>query len=92
VSHGISVLIDLQRYVAEPGVDLVLIGEPIWENEGMQYFFDLVDSGRNKSLIILGQEVSSEPGCGEMATWLKSFVSDVPVEWIPAGEPSWMPY
>jgi putative NIF3 family GTP cyclohydrolase 1 type 2 len=92
VSHGISLLVDLERYVAEPGVDLVIIGEPIWENEGTSYFFDIVASGQKKGLVILGQEVSSEPGCGEMATWLKSFVSEVPVEWIPTGEPSWMPF
>jgi hypothetical protein len=27
-----------------------------------------------------------------MATWLKSFVTEVPVQWIPTGEPCWMPY
>jgi len=41
---------------------------------------------------VLGQQVSEEPGSGELATWLKSIVAEVPVEWIPAGEPSWMPY
>ena len=92
VSHGISLLVDLERYVAEPGVDLVIIGEPIWENEGPSYFFDIVASGQKKGLVILGQEVSSEPGCGEMAVWLKSFISEVPIEWIPTGEPSWMPF
>ena len=92
VSHGISLLVDLERYVAEPGVDLVIIGEPIWENEGTSYFFDIVASGQKKGLVILGQEVSSEPGCGEMAAWLKSFISEVPIEWIPTGEPSWMPF
>jgi hypothetical protein len=91
VSHGIALLVDLERYVAEPGVDLVIMGEPIWENEGTSYFFDVVASGQKKGLVILGQEVSSEPGCGEMAAWLKSFVSEVPIEWIPTGEPSWMP-
>jgi len=44
------------------------------------------------NVIVLGQEVSEEPGAGEMAAWLKSFIKDVPVEWIPTGEPAWMPY
>ena len=92
VSHGIALLVDLERYVAEPGVDLVIMGEAIWENEGTQYFFDLVAEGQKKGLLIIGQEVSSEPGCGEMAAWLKSFISEVPVEWIPTGEPSWLPF
>jgi putative NIF3 family GTP cyclohydrolase 1 type 2 len=91
VSHGISLLVDLERYFAEPGVDLVIMGEAIWENEGMQYVADIVALGQKKGLILLGEEVSQEPGCGEMAAWLKSFVSEVPVEWIPAGDPTWMP-
>jgi putative NIF3 family GTP cyclohydrolase 1 type 2 len=92
VAPGISLLVDLERYVAEPGVDLVIMGEPIWENEGTSYFFDVVASGQKKGLVILGQEVSSEPGCDEMAAWLKSFISEVPIEWISTGEPSWMPF
>jgi putative NIF3 family GTP cyclohydrolase 1 type 2 len=92
LSHGICWLVDLQKLVAEPGVDLVLIGEPMWENEVAAYFFDIVASGQKKGLIVLGQEVSEEPGCGEMAAWLRSFVSEVPIEWIPTGEPCWMPY
>ena len=91
VKPGIALLVDLERYYAEPGVNLVIMGEAIWENEGMQYVADIVASGQKKGLILLGQEVSQEPGCGEMATWLRSFVSEAPVQWIPAGDPSWMP-
>jgi hypothetical protein len=53
---------------------------------------DLVSSGQKKGLIVLGNEVSEEPGCGEMANWLKTFINEVPVEWFPTGEPAWMPY
>ena len=90
--HGMYWLPDLQKALAEPGVDLVIAGEPQWENELCQYSFDLHAAGVRKGLILLGQQVSEEPGSGEMATWLKSFVKEVPVEWIPAGEPAWMPY
>jgi putative NIF3 family GTP cyclohydrolase 1 type 2 len=92
LSHGMYWIADLQRLLAEPGVDLLVMGEPQWENELCQYSFDLADSGAKKGLILLGQEVSEDPGCGEMAAWLKSFVSEVPVKWIPTGEPCWMPY
>ena len=84
-------LVDLERYFAEPGVDLVIMGEAIWENEGMQYVADIVAAGQKKGLILLGEANSQDPGCGEMATWLRSFVTEVPVEWIPAGDPAWMP-
>ncbi len=92
LSHGMYFLPDLQKLLAEPNVDLVVMGEPQWENEVCQYSFDLHAAGVRKGLILLGQEVSEEPGSGEMATWLKSFVKEVPVEWIPTGEASWMPY
>ena len=91
LSHGMYWLADLQGLLAEPSVDLLVMGEPQWENELCLYNFDLQAAGQKKGLIVLGQEVSEEPGCGEMAAWLKSFVPEVPVEWIPAGEPSWMP-
>jgi putative NIF3 family GTP cyclohydrolase 1 type 2 len=92
LSHGMYWLADLQKLLPEPGVDLVVVGEPQWENELSLYNFDLHAAGQKKGMIVLGQQVSEEPGCGEMAIWLKSFISEVPVEWIPAGEPAWMPY
>ena len=92
LSHGMYWIADLQRILAEPGVDLIVVGEPQWENELSLYNFDLQAAGIKKGMIVLGQQVSEEPGCGEMAAWLKSFISEVPVEWIPTGEPAWMPY
>lgn len=92
LGHGMYWLPDLQKWYAEPGVDLLVVGEPQWENEISLYSFDLADSGQKKGYIVLGQQVSEEPGCGEMATWLKSIVTEVPVEHIATGEPCWMPY
>jgi putative NIF3 family GTP cyclohydrolase 1 type 2 len=92
LSHGMYWIADLQKMLSEPGVDLLVVGEPQWENELSLYNFDLQAAGIKKGMVVLGQQVSEEPGCGEMAAWLKSFISEVPVEWIPAGEPSWMPY
>jgi len=92
LGHGMTWLADAQKLCAEPGVDLVIIGEPQWENEIGQYLFDQFASGRKIGVIALGQEVSEAPGMGEMATWLKTFVTEVPVQWMPTGDPSWMPY
>ena len=91
LSHGMYQVSDLQKHLAEPGVDLVVIGEPV-EWEASPYFADVVASGQKKGMIILGSEVSEEPGCGEMANWLKTLITEAPVEWFPAGEPAWMPY
>lgn len=91
VKPGIALLVDVERYFAEPGVDLVIMGEAIWENEAMQYVADLVAAGQKKGLILLGQAASQDPGCGAMAAWIKSLVSEAPVDWIPTSDPSWMP-
>ena len=91
LSHGMYWLSDIQQLLKEPGVDLLVMGEPQWENELCLYSFDLHAAGLKQALILLGQEVSEEPGCGEMAVWIKSFISEVPVEWVPTGEPAWMP-
>jgi len=90
LSHGFFLVPDLQRILREPGVDAVVIGEPV-EWEASPYFMDVIASGQKKGLIVLGNEVSEEPGSGEVAAWLKTFVSEVPVEWISAGEPFWSP-
>jgi hypothetical protein len=34
---------------------------------------------------------SEDEGMRLCADWLKSFVTEVPVEWIPAGDPFWRP-
>jgi putative NIF3 family GTP cyclohydrolase 1 type 2 len=68
------------------GPDAVVIGEPV-EWEASPYFQDVIASGQKKGLIVLGLEGSEEPGGREVAAWLKSLVSEVPVQWMPAGEP-----
>jgi putative NIF3 family GTP cyclohydrolase 1 type 2 len=90
LSHGMYWLTDLRQLMSDPKVDLLVVGEPQWENELSIYNFDLTAAGQKKGMIVLGQEASEDPGAGEMAAWLKTFVSEVPVEWIPAGDPSWM--
>ena len=90
LSHGMYWLPDIQKLYAEPGVDLLVMGEPEWENELSLYSFDVADSGQKKGYIVLGQQVSEEPGCAEMAAWIKPIVTEVPIEHIPAGEPCWI--
>ena len=86
LTHGMIATPELAKVLHEPGVDAVLIGEPV-EWEASPYFQDTIASGRGVGLIALGQAASEEPGCAELAAWLKSFISEVPIEFIPAGEP-----
>jgi putative NIF3 family GTP cyclohydrolase 1 type 2 len=88
LTYGLLLVADVERILLQPGVDIVIAGDAV-EWEAAPYFQDLVTAGKAKGLILLGQEASEEPGCGEMAAWLKSFISEVPIEWIPAQEPFW---
>jgi putative NIF3 family GTP cyclohydrolase 1 type 2 len=90
---GLCYVADLQKLVAEPDVNLFVIGEPFWEVLMSPYFSDLIASGRKTGMLVIGQEIANEPGSGAMAAWLKTFINEVPVEWVPAGEPEfWLPY
>jgi hypothetical protein len=42
-------------------------------------------------LIVLGHVVSEQAGMKYCAEWLKSFIDEVPIEFIAADEPFWRP-
>ncbi|MBI3475737.1 MAG: Nif3-like dinuclear metal center hexameric protein [Acidobacteria bacterium] len=89
LTHGLLLVADSERMLREQGLDVVIAGDAV-EWEAVPCFADLVTAGKVKGLILIGQQASEEPGSGEMAEWLKSFISEVPIEWIPAGEPFWV--
>lgn len=68
--------------------DVVIAGE-VREWEGVEYIQDAITSGAKKALIILGHAPSEDPGMTYCAKWLKTFISEVPVEAVPAGDPFW---
>jgi len=55
------------------------------------YVIDAAAVGVPKGWIVLGHVVSEEPGMLEMAEWIRGFVTEVPVEFVPAHEPFWVP-
>jgi putative NIF3 family GTP cyclohydrolase 1 type 2 len=73
-----------------PQVDLFVAGEPR-EWEGPEYVQDAIAAGQQKAMIMLGHEHSEDPGMKLCADWLKTFISEVPIEWIPAADPFWTP-
>lgn len=73
-----------------PDVQVLLAGEAR-EWETVMYTCDAVTKGLGKALILTGHERSEEAGMAECARWLKTFIPEVPVEFIPAGEPFWAP-
>jgi putative NIF3 family GTP cyclohydrolase 1 type 2 len=73
-----------------PQVDAVVAGE-IREWESSEYARDLVASGRDKGLILIGRTLSEDPGMNVCAQWLRQLVPEAPVRWMPAGDPFWRP-
>jgi putative NIF3 family GTP cyclohydrolase 1 type 2 len=71
-------------------VDAMIVGETR-EWEIVEYAQDLVSAGRKKGLIILGHVLSEQWGMEYCAEWLRGFIKEVPVAFLPMGEPWWMP-
>jgi hypothetical protein len=50
-----------------------------------------VASGQKKGFIALPHEGAEEYGMEECAMWLGGFVTEVPIKFIPSGDPFWIP-
>ena len=67
-----------------------MIGETR-EWETVEYVADAVSEGKRKALVILGHIPSEQAGMQECTTWLRTFITGVPIEFVPAVEPFWLP-
>jgi putative NIF3 family GTP cyclohydrolase 1 type 2 len=78
------------RMLQRDDVEVLLAGET-HEWETVEYVRDAVTAGKAKALILLGHANSEEAGMENCADWLKGFITEVPVQFIPAGDPFWSP-
>jgi putative NIF3 family GTP cyclohydrolase 1 type 2 len=69
-------------------VEVLVMGEGL-EWETIEYGADAAAEGRHKALIILGHIPSEQAGMEDCARWVKTFVTEVPVEFIATVEPFW---
>ncbi|HMQ59815.1 MAG TPA: Nif3-like dinuclear metal center hexameric protein [Flavilitoribacter sp.] len=69
-------------------VEVIVCGET-HEWETVEYVRDAVNMGKKKALVLIGHANSEEAGMDYCADWLKTFIREVPVEFIPAGDPFW---
>jgi len=76
--------------LSRPDVDVLICGETR-EWEVVEYAQDAISAGQKKALLVLGHVVSEQAGMKYCADWLKTFVTDVPIEFIAAAEPFWSP-
>ena len=69
-------------------VEVLLVGETR-EWETVEYAVDAVSEAKKKALIVIGHVPSEQAGMEECARWLKTFVKDVPIEFVPTKQPFW---
>jgi len=69
-------------------VQVLMVGETR-EWETVEYAADAVSEGRKKALIVIGHIPSEQQGMEECARWLKGFVKNVPIDFVPAKQPFW---
>jgi putative NIF3 family GTP cyclohydrolase 1 type 2 len=72
--------------------DVVIGGEQQEADGGfddVEYVMDAASLGMAKGVIMLGHVVSEQPGMEDLARWMRGFVHDVPIEFVPAEEPFW---
>lgn len=73
-----------------PSVDVLVMFESR-EWEAAEYVRDAIQLGQRKALIQLPHEGGEEAGMEECAHWLETFVTEVPIKFIPSGDPFWIP-
>ena len=71
-------------------VEVLLVGETR-EWETVEYAADAVTEGKRKALIVIGHIPSEQAGMEECTRWLKTFVTGVRIEFVPAKQPFWLP-
>jgi len=79
-----------RRLLQMPDVQVVIIGEA-HEWEGIEQAGDASAAGLQKALIAIGHIPSEQAGMEECARWLRTFVTEVPVDFVPTKDPFWQP-
>lgn len=74
------------KFMMEKNLDVLVCGE-ITEWTSCSYVRDAAQLGLNKAMIILGHEVTEEPGMKHLPEWLQPILPELEICFIKAGEP-----
>jgi len=78
------------RMLEREDVEVLVAGEvPEWES--ITYVRDADGLNMKKAMILLGHVNSEEAGMEYLATWLNDILDDIPIHFVPAGDPFWTP-
>ena len=86
LSPGSAGFVRETHALASDNVEVLLVGETR-EWETVEYAADAVSAGMSKALIVIGHVPSEQAGMEECARWLKTFIKEVPIEFVPTRQP-----
>jgi putative NIF3 family GTP cyclohydrolase 1 type 2 len=69
--------------------DVTITYEPDRENDNVEWERDSVVSGQKRGFIIVSHNRLEECGMENCANWCRTFISEVPIQFIPSGDPFW---
>ena len=75
---------------ARQEIEVLVVGETR-EWEVVEYIQDCIAAGQKKALVVIGHVLSEQAGMKYCAEWLKTLVTEVPVQFMAAPEPFWNP-
>jgi putative NIF3 family GTP cyclohydrolase 1 type 2 len=90
LSPGAAGFVRETQALEQDNVEVLFVGETR-EWETVEYAADAVTEGKRKALIIIGHIPSEQAGMEECVRWLKTFLPNVPIEFVPAKQPFWLP-
>ena len=86
MTHGFPGFAANRRVLQQEGVDALVMGED-HEWETIEYGVDAITAGQKKGLIVIGHISSEQGGMEEVTKWLKTFIIDVPIQFIATRDP-----
>jgi putative NIF3 family GTP cyclohydrolase 1 type 2 len=88
IARGAHTLVG--NMAAMPSADALLVSEAR-EWDSIEYARDTVASGQAKGIVLIAHEAGEEAGMDECARWLRTFVTEVPVQFIATTDLLWTP-
>lgn len=86
ITYGFPGFAANRRAMQSSAIDVLIIGED-HEWETIEYATDAIAAGQLQGMIVLGHVPSEQAGMGHVARWLRTFIREVPVDFVPAAEP-----
>lgn len=86
ITYGFPGFAANRRAMQSSAIDALIIGED-HEWETIEYATDAIAAGQLRGMIVLGHVPSEQAGMEHVARWLRTFVREVPVDFVPTAEP-----